>query len=150
MSTISNEPLDAVYEVLNKYITEKLNEMSRPECDVRTQLEEQITKNLVVVEEINNIIDTATTRYEETTSGLTFEINIYIPNNVIISTNPLEALSKTEQARELRKMVDEVMGGYYKMRRTFCQPTPNLDKTIYRITMRYDVGFNDNKLKFRI
>lgn len=153
--SITNEALDVVYEVLNKYINESLNELQRPSCDVRTQLEDKITKNLVVIEEIDNRISSATTRYEETISALSFEINIYCPNDIVTKKEidgkeQIIAISKMEQARELRKLVDEVMGGYYKMQRTFCQPTPNIDNTIYRITMRYGVRVNDNKLKFRI
>lgn len=148
---ITNDALDVVYNVLNKYITDSLDELSRPVCDVRTQALDVISRNLIVLEEIDNRIALATTRFEETTSSINFEINIYCPNDVVVKENDeIVALSKMEQARELRKLVDDVLGGYYKLTRTFCQPTPNLDNTIYRITMRYSGRINDNKIKFVI
>lgn len=148
---ITNEALDVVYDVLNKYITESLNKLSRPACDVRTQALDTISKNIVVIEEIDNRIGLATTRFEETTSNIGFEVNIYCPNDVVTKVDDeIVALSKMEQARELRKLVDEVLGDYYKLTRTFCQPTPNIDNTIYRITMRYSGRVNDNKIKFII
>lgn len=144
---ISNEALDVAYDVLNKYITESLNEMSRPLCDVRTQTIDIISRNLVVIEEIDNSINDATTRYEETISNISFEVNIYCPNDIIDGE---QIISKMEQARELRKLVDAVLGGHFKLRRNFCQPTPNIDNTIYRITMRYNGRLHDNKLKYMI
>ena len=42
---ITNEALDVAYDILNKYITTNLEEMSRPNCDVRTQLIDRISKN---------------------------------------------------------------------------------------------------------
>lgn len=148
---ITNDALDVVYHVLNKYITDSLDELSRPVCDVRTQALDVISRNLIVLEEIDNRIGLATTRLEETISNINFEVNIYCPNDVVAKENDeITALSKMEQARELRKLVDDVLGGYYKLTRTFCQPTPNLDNTIYRITMRYSGRINDNKIKFVI
>lgn len=148
---ITNDALDVVYHVLNKYITDSLDELSRPVCDVRTQALDVISRNLIVLEEIDNRIGLATTRFEETISNINFEVNIYCPNDVVVKENDeITALSKMEQARELRKLVDDVLGGYYKLTRTFCQPTPNLDNTIYRITMRYSGRINDNKIKFVI
>lgn len=144
---IRNEALDVAYDILNKYITTNLEEMSRPKCDVRTQLIDRISNNLVVIEEIDNRINSATTRYEETISDISFEVNIYCPNDEIKGE---EIISKMEQARELRKLVDDVLGVHFRLNRTFCQPTPNLDNTIYRITMRYNGRLNDNRLKYMI
>lgn len=45
---------------------------------------------------------------------------------------------KKTQAKTISKIIDDVMVGY-GFRRTMCQPLPNLDRTIYRITMRYIV-----------
>lgn len=148
---ITNDALDVVYHVLNKYIADSLDELSRPVCDVRTQALDVISRNLIVLEEIDNRIGLATTRFEETISNINFEVNIYCPNDVVVKENgEITALSKMEQARELRKLVDDVLGDYYKLTRVFCQPTPNLDNTIYRITMRYSGRINDNKIKFVI
>lgn len=148
---ITNDALDVVYHVLNKYITDSLDELSRPVCDVRTQPLDIISRNLIVLEEIDNRIGLATTRFEETTSNVSFEVNIYCPNDIVTKENDeVIAISKMEQARELRKLVDEVLGDYYKLTRDFCQPTPNLDNTIYRITMRYSGRINDKKIKFII
>lgn len=149
---ICNEPLDIIYNLLKKYIQESLNETSSPSCDVKTQSQSTISRNLIVLEEIDNRISLSTTRREETISGISFEVNIYCPNDATVTDDNGETIivSRMEQARELRKLVDEVLGDYYKLNRNFCQPTPNLDTSIYRITMRYSGRINDNKLKIMI
>ena len=148
---IRNEALDIVYAVLKKYIQESLNETSSPYCDVKTESQSPISKNLIVLDEINNRTSLSTTRHEETISSVSFEINIYCPNDSSKEEDgELILISKKEQARELRKLVDEVLSGYYRLNRYFCQPTPNIDNTVYRITMRYSGKINDNRLKFLV
>lgn len=67
------------------------------------------------------------TDLQEHQANLMYEANIYSDK-----TNT----SKTV-ARELAKIVDESMQNM-KFTRTFMQPLPNLDRTIYRITIRWE------------
>ena len=48
-----------------------------------------------------------------------------------------KAKGKKTEARSIAKLVDETMQGM-KFTRTFFQPLPNLDRTIYRITLRWE------------
>jgi hypothetical protein len=48
-----------------------------------------------------------------------------------------KATGKKTEARSIAKLVDETMQDM-KFTRTFFQPMPNLDRTIYRITLRWE------------
>ena len=95
---------------------------------------------LVVITEEDNAFLTGTTRFEETRSKVDYEINIYTTDTVIGN----KKISRLEVSKELKGLVDNVMNCNLKMRRRSCRPTPNLDKEIYRITMRYSATANDN------
>lgn len=95
---------------------------------------------LVVFTEEDNAYLTGTTRFEETISRAEYEINIFTTDKNIDET----IVSRQEIARELVGLVDNVMGYNLKMIRRSCRPTPNLDKNIYRITLRYRTNINDN------
>lgn len=103
---------------------------------------------LVVFTEEDNSYLTGTTRFEETKSRLNYEVNIYatdkVVNETVNETVISKVVAKKEIARELSGLVDNVLGYNLKMIRRSCRPTPNLDKNIYRITMRYRVNLNDN------
>jgi hypothetical protein len=99
---------------------------------------------LVVFTEEDNVLDSSTLRREETTSKLYYEINIYARDKVINE----EKCYAIDIARQISAEVDKVLNKKYRMDRLFCRPTPNLDDSIYRITMRYSVGLNDNRVKF--
>lgn len=98
----------------------------------------------VVLTEQDNSLSSATTRMEETRSLLAFEVNIYAQDKVINSSK----IARMQIARDLSKLVDNVLGYGYRMQRITCTPTPNLDMNIYRITMRYTGILNDNRIKF--
>ena len=48
-------------------------------------------------------------------------------------------------ANELHKLVNEYMGVMCGLKRTYDSPTPNVDKNVYRIVMRYTVKINRTK-----
>ena len=48
-------------------------------------------------------------------------------------------------ANELHKLVNEYMGVMCGLKRTYDSPTPNVDKNVYRIIMRYTVKINRTK-----
>ena len=64
---------------------------------------------------------------QEHQANLMYECNVYSD----------KATGKKTEARSIAKLVDETMQGM-KFTRTFYQPIPNLDRTIFRITMRWE------------
>lgn len=140
---INNDIYNEIYNTLHVFIK---NNTNFP-VDIKQSSLDKISKNLVVFTEENNIENSSTTRKEETTSKLSFELNIYSPIDRVINK---ELISKVEQARQLRLLVDYVMNSHYKLNRIFCQPTPNIDNNVYRITMRYTGLLNDNTAKLII
>lgn len=89
---------------------------------------------LVTVTEDNNTHFLVSTDYKSTTDQLFITINIYAQDAAIGN----ETISNVNIARELMRLVDNVMANKYHMLRSDCRPTPNLDETIYRITMKYN------------
>lgn len=98
----------------------------------------------VVLTEEENSFNSGTTRGEETVSKLSYEVNIYAQDKVVNG----DMKSRVDIARELVALVDNVMNCNYRMRRITCRPTPNIDINIYRMTLRYTVSLNDNRIKF--
>lgn len=119
---------------LDKYGIE-ITKMSKQEAD---------RFPLVVFTETDNVLEFSTLNREETHSKLYYEINIYTRDKVING----EKCYAMEIAREISMEVDNLLNRKYHMERISCSPTPNLDNSIYRITMRYSVGLNDNRVKF--
>jgi len=77
----------------------------------------------------------------ESTDRLDIDINIYAEDMAIGN----EKISNVNIVAELGYLVDEILGRKYRMRRTSCKPTPNLDETIYRETMKYSKKMITNK-----
>ena len=128
---------DKIFNILKTFLTE---ESQYNPIVTKMELRQFDKFPLVVVTEEDNAYLTGTTRFEETKSRLEYEINIYSTDKTVEG----KMVSKQEIARELSGLVDNVMGYNLKMRRRSCRPTPNLDKNIYRITMRYRTNANDN------
>lgn len=95
---------------------------------------------LVVISEVDNFILGKTTRFEETTSNFIYEFDIYA-NNKASGETQIEGIVI---ARELAGLVDNVMRGF-KATRMYARPTPNIDKSLYRIVLRYNKTLNDNR-----
>lgn len=136
---------DKIYNILKTFLQAE----SKYSPTVSKQELRQTDKfPLVVITEEDNSYLTSTTRFEETKSRLNYEVNIYatdkVVNETVNETVISKVVAKQEIARELSGLVDNVLGYNLKMIRRSCRPTPNLDKNIYRITMRYRVNLNDN------
>lgn len=67
------------------------------------------------------------TDLNEHQANLMYECNVYSD----------KASEKKAEAREIAKLVDATMQSM-KFTRTFMQPIPNMDRTIYRITIRWE------------
>jgi hypothetical protein len=73
--------------------------------------------------------------------NITFEINIYVKTKEING----QTVPKNIVAKELRKLVDEIMFTKYGMNRITDRPIPNLDSDILRIFLRYTCLFDKDK-----
>lgn len=132
---------DAIYNDLKEY----LKSASEYEVNVtKYSIKEADRFPLVIITEEDNVLEDSTFSKLETTSRLYYEINIYTKDLVISN----EIVPAMKVAREISQKVDYLLGYKLKMDRLSCRPTPNLDDSIYRITIRYSVGFNDNRIKF--
>lgn len=131
------ELYDKIYKILKDFLTAE--SAYKP---IVTKLPQKQSNKfpLVVITEEDNAYLEGTTRFEETRSKVDYEINIYTTDIAIDN----KKISRLEVAKELKGLVDNVMNCNLKMRRRSCRPTPNLDKEIYRITMRYSASVNDN------
>ena len=134
---INLDVYDKIFNILKTFLTNE----SKYNPIVSKEEHRQWDKfPLVVITEEDNAYLIGTTKFEETKSRLDYEINIYATDKNING----QTVAKQEIARELVGLVDNVMGYNLKMIRRSCRPTPNLDKNIYRITIRYRANINDN------
>ena len=72
------------------------------------------------------------TDLQEHHASVMFECNVYSDKQV----------GKKAEARAIAKLIDTTMQNM-KFTRTFFQPLPNLDRTIFRITMRWEAIVGD-------
>jgi hypothetical protein len=96
---------------------------------------------LITITEDDNVNELIDTRHIETTDKIYISVNIYAQDKAVGNTT----VSNVNIARELAELVDRVLGKAYRMERTSCKPTPNLDDSIYRITMKYTKKIITNK-----
>lgn len=142
---VNIDKYEEVYSVLKKYLTDPETNPYNP--SVTKLYKATIDKKkfpLITIEEITNTLSQRTLGANESISTVVYEINIYAINKIINK----EEVGNMTIARELSALVDNVLGEYYKMRRIYNSPTPNIDETIYRITMRYEKNLFDNRGKF--
>lgn len=131
-----------VYDNIYKALKEDINNKFDYEVYV-TKLPLQATDKFpqIAFTEEDNSLNFGTTKLEETVSRLSYEVNIYTQDKNINGN----MVSRVEIARNLMQEIDFVLSNKYKMRRISCRPTPNIDVNIYRITMRYQMNFFDNR-----
>lgn len=129
-----------IYNTLNTYLVEK--SLYEPRV-IPFALKVSDKFPLVTILEEGNVHSqqTTKTRIRETVSNMYYEINIYTNDKIVDNVKT----SRVQIADELKELVDKVMGGYYQFERTLCQPTPNLDENVYRITMRYTAMLLENR-----
>lgn len=94
----------------------------------------------ITIEEISNTtnrntIDTNGEEYND----ISFEINIFSDD-----------ANKITEMKTIRKQIDDIMSGQYRMTRGFSGQTPNfLDTNVYRYTLRYSCTIDSNKKIYR-
>ena len=90
-------------------------------------------------EKINTSHDQSADSAGEFANDITYEINIFSNSRTPIS-----------ECTPLRVLVDGVMSGTYRMRRTFSDVVPNYqDKNIYRYLIRYQCVVDKNNKIYR-
>ena len=73
-------------------------------------------------------------------SAVTYEIEIYAK----ASGGKSERTIANELKTHIRRFMEDELG----LKRVYDSPTPNIDTSVYRITMRYTVVINDKRNKF--
>lgn len=134
---INLEIYDKIFNILKKFLAD---ESQYNPIVSKQELRQSDKFPLVVITEEDNSYLTGTTRFEETKSRLEYEINVYATDKNINGN----IVAKQVIARELVGLIDNVMSYNLRMIRRSCRPTPNLDNSIYRITIRYRANLNDN------
>lgn len=100
------------------------------DCYFTTSNPDSVTKNRVVsMTEVDNTtyfnsLDDRDTEYH---ARVTFQFDVYSNNTE----------GKKEEAKAIQNIIDNTMLSL-RFTRTMCQPTPNIDRSYYRITSRYE------------
>lgn len=134
---INEHAFDIVYETLKEYL--KNYSVYDPIVKTTPSGSEY---PLVVVEEVDNFIKDRTAYGNESTSMMCIEVNVYADKKTVSNT---KSVAGRTIAREIRNHVETVLGDFFGMVRVSSRPTPNIDTTLYRYTMRYNgiVGNRD-------
>lgn len=127
---------DEIFDNLKKYIEE--NDIYSATI-TKKSLKQSNKFPLIVITEENNVNFARDTHFNDTISKGYYEINIYTQNQKIGDLMRYDM----EIAREYSELIDNYMSRKLKAIRTHCSPTPNLDNSIYRITMRYEMLVSD-------
>ena len=111
------------------------------DCYITTTNPDEVTQGRVIaLQEKNN------TTYERSLDFENKEHHANVYYQVDVYSNSADG--KMQDAKCLMKLVDEAMLGL-SFKRTMCQPTPNVDRSYYRMTARYEAvvseGMLDNK-----
>ncbi|MFR7590216.1 MAG: hypothetical protein ACLUVC_02135 [Longibaculum sp.] len=98
----------------------------------------------VVFEKSNDIEHASDKQRNTVISTLEFEINIFAKEKTLNN----KKLAGRTIACEIEEHIKKYMGGKLGYKRTYDKPTPNIDSTVYRITLRYQVNLNESKNYF--
>lgn len=93
---------------------------------------------LITLEMIDNPLDSISTDRNVTYSKPDYEVNIYAPDVELDGVS----IDGVTVAWSIASDTDKFMIAA-GMHRTSCRPTPNIDKDLYRITMRFNAKQDD-------
>lgn len=127
-----------IYKDVKNYLTEKSNYSPRV---TQKSLKQSDKFPLVTIIENDNKNEIADTLFKETTDKIFLTVDVYAQDKPYGNS----VVSNVNIVRELSALIDDVIGKKYKMLRTSCKPTPNLDNSIYRVTMKYTKKIITNK-----
>jgi len=129
-----------IYDTLKLYLQARSSYSPRV---VKLAKQQENKFPLVVITESNNIPTEQTLKAQkrDITSNIYYEVNIYAEDKAVGN----KTISKAQICEELKALTDKVMSNYFQLDRTLCEPTPNLDTNVYRITMRYTAKIFENR-----
>ena len=130
--------IDQIIDDVKKYI--KLKSEYSPRV-VKKSLKQNDKFPLITITQEDNSNILASTEFKETIDKLTISVNVYAEDMAVGN----KTISNVNIVEELVKLTDDVIRNRYKMLRTSCRPTPNLDNTIYRMTAMYTRKIISNK-----
>ena len=93
---------------------------------------------LITLEMIDNSLDTISTDRSVTYSKSDYEVNIYAPHIELDGVSIENVMVAWSLADETDKFM--IAAGLHRIS---CRPTPNIDKDLYRITMRFNAKQDD-------
>lgn len=132
-----------LYEGLFNSLREYIKENSKFQIHVMQKPNSELFPK-VIVEEIMNVSAVPTHYRMESLSNITYEINIYAKDAEIDG----DFEDSMDIARYIQSIVSDYMEHKIHLKRVFCEPTPNIDDTVYRITMRYTGQASDYRGHF--
>lgn len=98
----------------------------------------------VVIEKIDDREHACDNTRNSVFSTCSIELNIY----AVSTTFENKRISARSVAVELEDLIRQYLGEKMGLRRTYDKPTPNVDQSVYRITMRFQVKINDKRNSF--
>ena len=129
---------DEIYENARKHITEK---SKYSPYVLSTPPQETKVFPLVVIREINNTLENENLDKTDQKHKIEYDIEIYAIDK--------GSISKQVIVQELKGLVNEVFDNHYGMLRRACIPTPNADRNVNRLYMRYSALIDENKIIYR-
>lgn len=129
---------DEIYEYAEKYIKEKSKYSPKV---LETPPEETKVFPLVVIKEVDNTLEDENLKKGDQKYKIEYEIEIYAIDK---GNTPKEII-----IQELKGLVNEVFDDHYGMYRRACIPTPNADRNVNKLYMRYNALIDENKVIYR-
>lgn len=130
--------IDQIIDDVKAYISEKSEYSPRV---VKKSLKQNNKFPLITITQEDNSNILASTDFRDIIDKLTINVNVYAEDMAVGN----KTISNVNIVEELIKLVDDVLRSKYRMLRTSCRPTPNLDNTIYRMTAIYSKKIITNK-----
>ena len=132
------EVYDEIFDYAEKHI--KDNSKYSPKVLV-TPPEETKVFPLVVISEVDNTLEDENLTKGDPKYKIEYEIEIYAIDK--------GGIAKQTIIQELKKLVNEVFDEHYGMYRRACLPTPNADRNVDKLYMRYNALIDENKIIYR-
>lgn len=130
--------INQIYADLKEHIESKSEFGARV---LRKALRKSDRFPIVVVELFSNISREATLDFKEQVDELRLKISIYAKDKQVGG----KIISDVMQANELAVLVDQIMSKKYRFQMIKTEEEPNIDNTIYRLSLRYKKNILTNK-----
>ncbi len=136
------EIIDDVFQDVKKYVLEKSKYAPKI---LKTTPQEISTFPLIVVEETDDSLNDETLKYTQQKFDKTIEISIYTIDKTVNG----KTIAKEIISNELKILVNDILDNKYHLNRRSCKPTPNMDRNVYKLSIRYLCLVDENKHIYR-